>query len=291
VADWDGRGLPPAASARLARFKAGGVRTSLLAVNGAVGAESVGFTPIGEVMGGAVQHLGWRGYGCGMYGGGSFGTARTVTSGQGRGWVGYAPYVKALYHGYDSALRRMVAEAQAMDADGVLGVRLSVDHLDQGNREFVALGTAVRASSAPVHPRRPFTTELAGQDFAKLLYAGWVPASIAIGISVAIRHDDWRTRQQSSSLFSGNVEVTGYTELVQFARADARQHFGERIQRAGADGAIVSSMGVDLRAIEPSDNHRDHLAEATVIGSAIARFHRGRSAPTDALTILPLRRA
>jgi uncharacterized protein YbjQ (UPF0145 family) len=244
-------------------------------------------------MGCAVQHLGWRGYGCGMYGSGwTFGASRTLTSGGDRGYSGYAPYVDALYHGYNSALQRMVTEAKAMDADGVVGVRLSIEHLDQGNREFVALGTAVRTVRRSRHrPQWPFTTDLAGQDFAKLLQAGWVPASIAIGISVAIRHDDWRTQQQASSLFSGNTEVGGYTELVQHVRADARNQFGRRIHAAGADGAIVSWMGLSMWSIEPSDNHRDHVAESTVIGSTVARFHSGPSAPTDALTILPLRRA
>jgi uncharacterized protein YbjQ (UPF0145 family) len=289
VTEWDGQGLPPVASARMARFQAGGVRTSLLGVPGAVGVESVGFTPVGEVMGCCVQHIGWRGAGCGQYGG-LFSSSPTVTSGQ-RGYAGYAPYVNALYAGYDHALDRLVTEARALGADGVVGVRLSVEHLDQGNREFVALGTAVRAPGAPgPRPPWPFTTDLAGQDLAKLLLAGWVPASIAIGISMAIRHDDWSTRSQVG-MFAGNVEVGGYSELVQHVRADARQRFGERVQRSGADGAIVSWMSMNMWSIEPSDNHTDHVAEAIVMGSTVARFHRQAAAPTDALTILPLRRA
>ena len=291
MSEWDGRGLPPVAAARMARFQAGGVRTSLLSVPGATGVEAVGFTPVGEVMGCSVRHIGWSGAGCGMYVG-LFGgsSAPTVTSGR-RGGYGFAPYVDALYRGYDSALDRMVTEARALGADGVVGVRLSAEHLDQGNREFVALGTAVRAPAARGRrPPWPFTTELAGQDLAKLLLAGWAPATIAIGISVAIRHDDWTTRSQAG-MFAGNTEVGGYSELVQAVRADARQRFGERVHRAGADGAIVSWMGMHIWSIEPSDNHRDHVAEAMVLGSTVARFHRQAAAPTDALTILPLRRA
>jgi len=242
-------------------------------------------------MGCAVMHIGWRGAGCGMYGGLFSGSAPTVTSGRPSGYAGYAPYVNALYHGYDSALDRLVTEARALGADGVVGVRLSATHLDQGNREFVALGTAVRAAAAGgPRPPWPFTTELAGQDLAKLLLAGWVPATIALGISMAIRHDDWTTRSQRG-LFAGNVEVGGYSELVQHVRADARQRFGERVHRVGADGAIVSFMSMNMWSIEPSDNHTDHVAEAMVMGSTVARFHRQAAAPTDALTILPLRRA
>jgi uncharacterized protein YbjQ (UPF0145 family) len=270
------------------------VRTSLLDVPGMTSVTAVGLAPIGEVMGCMVEHIGWQGFaGCGYYGLGAgwasgWGAAGTVTSGQGARYAGYAPYVDALYRGYDTALARLVLEAQAMGADGVVGVRLSVTHLGQDNREFVALGTAVR-SAGPVHPARPFVTDLAGADVAKLLQAGWVPVSIAFGISVAIRHDDYATLTQAGR-WAGNTEVAGYTQLVQHVRDDARDRFRQHTGRAGADGALVSSMDLHVWSIEPGENHRDHVAESTVFGTTVARFHSGRTAPTRALTILPLRR-
>ena len=291
MTEWDGRGLPPAAAARMARFRADGVRTSLLDVRGAVSVTGVGLPPVGEVMGCMVQHIGWQGFGgCGYYGSGFGGWGGpTVTSGSGARYAGYAPYVDALYRGWDTAIGRMVTEAQTMGADGVVGVRLSQEHLGQDNREFVALGTAVR-SEGPVHPARPFVTDLPGADVAKLLHAGWVPVSIAFGISVAIRHDDYATRSQASA-WGYNTEVSGYTELVQHVRHDARTRFAEHAARAGAEGAIVSHMGLHIWEREPSEGHRDHVAESTVFGTTLARFHRERTAPTRTLTILPLRRA
>ena len=288
MSDWDGRGLPPAAAARMQRFQADGISTSLLGVPGAVATTALGLPPVGEVMGCIVLHLGWQGYGCGAYGMSGNWSTGTVTSGQSMGLTGYRPYVDALYRGYDTALERMVIEAQAMGADGVVGVRLTVTHQGQGNREFVALGTAVR-STGEYHLARPFLTDRAGADVAKLLHAGWVPASIAIGISVAIRHDDYTTRSQASA-WSQNVEVTGYTELVQHVRADARARFHAYAAKAGADVAIVSSMSLDIHSIEPSDGHRDHVAESVVIGSTLSQFHVGHTAPTRVLSMLPLRR-
>lgn len=293
MTDWDGHGLPPAAVARMQRFAADGVRTSLLDVSGMTSVSAVGLPPVGEVMGCIVEHIGWQGFGgCGYYGGvagwaGNWG-AQTVTSGAGNPWAGFKPYVDALYRGYDTAIARMVVEAQAMGADGVVGVRLSVNHLGQDNREFVALGTAVRAQGDD-HPARPFVTDLPGADVAKLLHAGWVPVSIAFGISMAIRHDDAWTQGQASS-WSGNTEVYGYTELVTHVRADARKRFADHAAQAGADGAIVSSIDFSVSAREPSEGHRDHVAESTVFGTTLARFHRSNTAPTRALTILPLRR-
>jgi uncharacterized protein YbjQ (UPF0145 family) len=289
VTEWDGRGLPPAAAARMARFRADGVRTSLLDVRGAVSVTGVGLPPVGEVMGCMVQHIGWQGFGgCGFYGYGWGGGGTTVTSGGGARYAGYRPYVDALYRGWDTAIGRMVTEAQAMGADGVVGVRLSQEHLGQDNREFVALGTAVRGAAGP-HPARPFVTDLAGADVAKLLHAGWVPVSIAFGISLAVRHDDYATQSQAGP-WSGNTEVAGYTELVQHVRADARAQFAAHAARAGADGAIVSSIGLHVWEREQGEGHRDHVAESTVSGTTVARFTRGPTAPTRALTVLPLRR-
>ena len=289
MTEWDGRGLPPAAAARMQRFQADGVRTSLLDVPGVTSVSGVGLLPVGEVMGCIVQHIGWQGFGgCGYYGPGAGWGLGTVTSGGTNArYAGYRPYVDALYRGYDTAIGRMVMEAQAMGADGVVGVRLSVEHLGQGNREFVALGTAVRGQGA-VHPPRPFVTDLPGADVAKLLHAGWVPVAIAIGIAVAVRHDDYATLSQARA-WGQNTEVSGYTELVQHVRADARHTFDRHASRAGADGAVVSHMDLHIWEQEPSEGHRDHVAESTVFGTAIARFSHG-PARTRALTVLPLRR-
>jgi uncharacterized protein YbjQ (UPF0145 family) len=293
VSDWDGRGLPPAAAARMERFRVDGVRTSLLDVSGAVSTSGVGLPPIGEVMGCIVLHLGWQGFGgCGNYGNyGGFGNSAnwatpTVTSGQQQRYGGYRPYVDAMYAGYNTAIGRLVTEAQTMGAHGIVGVRLSVNHHGQGNREFVALGTAVRAESR-TRLTRPFVTDLGGADVAKLMHAGWIPAAIAVGISVAVRHDDYTTRAQASS-WGQNVEVAGYTELVQHVRSDARARFHEHASSSGADVAIISSMSLDINEIEPSEGHRDHVAESVVIGGTLVRFAHNTKVPSGALTIIPL---
>ena len=50
-------------------------------------------------------------------------------------------------------------------------------------------------------------------------------------------------------------------------------------------------MSLHIHEVEPGENHRDHVAEAVVIGTAITRFHRTHKAPTRSLSILPLRTA
>jgi len=180
----------------------------------------------------------------------------------------------------------MLLECQSLGGDGVVGVRLEQTHLGQGNREFVALGTAVRAAGNQ-RPARLFSTTLPGQDFVKLVQGGWIPASVVVGISVAIRHDDWATRQQASS-WTYNTEVSGYTELVNHVRADARNQLVRRVTAIGADGAITSSMQLNVHAQEVGENHIDHVAESRLLGDAVVRYHAEEAAPTKSLTILPL---
>jgi uncharacterized protein YbjQ (UPF0145 family) len=286
MTDWDGRGLPPAARDRLERFGAGSARTSLLSASGAAGIASVGLSPVGEVMGCIVQQIGWSGWGgCGMYAFNTF-TPPTLTSGARSSFAGYAPYVDALYRGYDTALGRLVEEARGLGADGVVGIRVNVERMGQGNHEFAAIGTAVRADSR-VRPPHPFLTRLDGPDVAALMLAGWMPAGLVYGISVAVRHDDWATQRQSS-WGAGNVEVSGYTELVTHVRADARHQLDRRLARLGADGCVGVRSTLNVWHIEPGEGHRDHAAEAVFSGTAITRF-RARASSAPALSVLPLR--
>jgi uncharacterized protein YbjQ (UPF0145 family) len=300
--EWNGQGLPPAAQARMERGRAGGPPASLFGISGQAALEACGFSVVGEVMGCIVQHIGFTGYGgCGYYGPSTYGGSwagganrlggpgfRTpgVRSSSSGGFAGFAPYVDALYHGYDTAVLRMLLECRDLRGDGVVGVTLEQRHLGQDNREFIAYGTAVR-SHGKTRPANLFSTLLPAHDVAKLLHGGWMPAAISIGISLSIRHDDWVTLQQART-WSGNTEVSGYTELVNHVRNDARQQFARRTAAYGADGAIMSGMSLDIWDIEPGEGHRDHVALSFVQGTAIARFHRGALAPTSSLKVLSL---
>lgn len=282
---WDGRGLPPAARARIARAAGDGVRTSLLSAGGALSLQAAGFEIVGEVLGTAVMQISWTGFGgCGWtYLGGLSTGPSTVTT----RWTGYAPYVDALKAGRETAMNRLTQEATALGADGVVDVRLTDTRMEGNKHEFVALGTAVR-SRGDQRPARPFTTDLSGQDVAKLLEAGWVPAGMAYGISVAVRHDDWRTQSQISP-FSGNTEVAGYTELVNHVRHDARREFAGLAARIGGDSALLTDMWQHVWRLEVSDRHTDHVAECVLTGNVIARFHSTPHQRPSSLTYLPLR--
>lgn len=285
MTEWNGQGLPPVAARRVRRAAASGGWTSLLSVPAAAGLRTTGFEPAGEVMGTMVEQLSVLGASCGGYGpglGGGF-LGAPVFAPPDR--TGFGPYADALNRGYATAVDRMTQEASAIDAHGIVGVTLDTTPIGGGVVEFTALGTAVRAPGSR-RLGRVFTTALPGADVAKLMAAGWLPAALVFGVAVAVRHDDWQSRQQASWA-AGNTEVAGYTQLLGHTRADARRRFTRHTRETGADGAIVSSMAVRMWSVEPSENHRDHVAEAMVFGTAVARFAQPAVAP--ALTILPLR--
>ena len=290
MSDWDGRGLPPSAKARLSRAQASGVATSLLSVNGQVGLDACGFVPVGEVMGCIAMHIGFSGYGgCGWV----FGAPplRTALSRYG-GYGGFKPYLDAVDAGWASAIGRMAVECKALGGDGVVEVRLEERELGDGTREYLALGTAVRALGR-FHSDKPFSTTLSGPDVAKLLQRGYMPAQAIVAISVGVRHDDYYTRR-AVMFNAANQEVTGYSELVQAVRGDAREELARRLKHIGADGAILTgTMQLSIHELEVSEGHRDHMALAHLVATAIVRVgepHALSARPLSILALSPLTR-
>jgi uncharacterized protein YbjQ (UPF0145 family) len=284
--------LPPAAEARMAEIRQSGTWGSALSADEFTAIRSAGFEPVGQVLGAAVYYIGYTGgFTCpgGWAGYGGYVTPyRSVTSVSGESAGSFGPLVRTLYEARRKAIGRMEAECAELGGHGVVGVLLTIGSFPAGGLEFKAIGTAVRAPGG-VPLRRPFTSDLSGQDFAKLIMSGWVPVGLALGISIGARHDDWLTVNQTRWT-SGNTEVTGYAELVNLTRHDARVQLEQDVTRFGADGAVVRSMDMRIRERECTmqEHGRDHIAEVTIIGTATARFGRGPARRQPSLAILSL---
>jgi uncharacterized protein YbjQ (UPF0145 family) len=217
--------------------------TSDLTVQEFAAIRSVGFSPVGQVLGSAVYNVGWSYTGCG-YAGGFGGSYASTMIGTFSGWP-VAPVVpvpatqQLLNEARHRAVQRMQAECAGLGGDGVVGVRLALRPFYDNGLEFIAIGTAVRADGDR-HPKRPFTSDLTGQDFAKLIRSGWVPVALVQGVGAMIRHDDWRTRTQQSSWM--NNEIAGTTELVTAARSAARDSLAADGRRAGGLTGLRQEM-------------------------------------------------
>ena len=263
----------------MAEVRSSGTWGSALTVAEFAAIRSVGFEPVGQVFGAAVYSAGpTSGYGCpggraSPAGGRPPGPATQVSGPGGSGSFG--PLVQTMDQARHTAVGRMMAECAELGGHGVVGVRLSRGSFPVGGPQCTVIGTAVRAPGAAHGPRVPFTAEVSGQDFAKLITAGWVPAGLVLGISIGSRHDDRKTARQAR-WGSGNAEVAGWTELVNRSRHDARRQLERDVKRLGAEGVVVATMEMRVRERDcpATVGRRDHIVEATLIGTAIARFSR-----------------
>src|SRR6202034_764159 len=83
---------------------------------------------------------------------------------------------QAMYHARELAMTRMEAEADALRADGIVGVRLEEEMKEFGTdiAEFIAVGAAVKGEEGAGgggvdnwrnNKSQPFASDLSGQDF------------------------------------------------------------------------------------------------------------------------------
>src|SRR5437588_12264175 len=125
-------GLPPEAIQRLQEMRQSGARplfTSDLSVSEFLLVKEAGFDPVGLVLGSSIYHVGFQ-------------TANFLKNQE------LDTLTQALYHSRELAMTRMEEEADALGADGIVGVRLTVNPAAWGSHvvEFLAIGTAVRHS-------------------------------------------------------------------------------------------------------------------------------------------------
>ena len=248
-------GVPADAMRRLAELKPGkpgGIFTSDLSVNEFLLVREAGFRPIGLVLGSSIYHVGIQL--------GRWGKNQELTT-----------LSEAMYHARELAMTRMEAEAAQLGADGIVGVRLSVEAREFGNdvAEFIAIGTAVKADAPAPGANgswrnvkgQPFTSDLSGQDFWTLIRAGYAPLGMVMGTCVYhIAH------QKMGSVFSNigkNVEIEPFTQALYDARELAMERMQNEAEELHAEGVV----GVQLN----SHNHRwgGHTTEFFAIGTAV----------------------
>lgn len=259
---------------------------SLLSAQDMAAITSVGFRPVGHVLSAAVVHLGYvsRGGKCSVRG--SYATRTDLASAES------GPFNLLLRKRFGvrrRVLSRAIDQCRELDGDGIVGMTLTIRPFPAGGTEFSVQGTAVRARTE-VRPANPFTSHLSAPEFARLLRGGWIPTALVFGIALGARHDDLRTRSQTRR-FAANTEVRSYSDLVKDTRRDARNQMEEAVTGQGADGVVVGEMTLHIgeRECPAQERTRDHVVEATILGTSIAAFGRSpRTGSQPPLTIMHL---
>jgi len=250
AATWE----PPAADTRLAHTAGAdpaGVFTSDLSVSEYVLLGEAGFEPLGFVIGSSIYHVGLQ------YGRWSKNQELQVLT-------------QAMYNARELAMARMRAEADRLDADGIVGVQLRMQMYawGQGCLEFIATGTAVRSFDGVGTHRAPddraFTSDLSAQDFFRLLAAGAVPVAFVLG--TCVYHIAHQGVMQSLRQVGRNQEMPQFTQGVY----EARELALARMQAEAADARSSGIVGVTVEV----KNHvwGEHATEFLATGTAIRRL-------------------
>lgn len=226
--------------------------TSDLTVNEFLLVREAGFRPLGLVLGSSVYHVGMQ------LGRWSKNQELTKLS-------------EAMYHARDLAMSRMEAEASALGADGIVGVRLDIEFKEFGSdiAEFVAVGTAVKADGADPGPGgtwlnnkgKPFTSNLSGQDFWTLVRAGYAPLDLVMGSCVY--HVAHQRFTQTLGNAGRNVEIEPFTQALYDARELAMSRMRAEGQALDAEGVVA----VQLR--QHSHGWGSHTTEFFAVGTAV----------------------
>lgn len=187
------------------------------------------------------------------------------------------------------AVHRMRDQAAKLSAEGVVGVRLIVEHHRwRGGHnvvKFVAVGTAIAfdhdhgpqefrgAPSLRLVNGTPFTSDLSGQDFVTLLRAGYRPLELAMGSCVyEINPGDvgtWSTR---------NEEIGSYTQAFFDAREYAMDRLAQDLYRQFPDQGFDAPAGVvGMTVTETMHGEQAFLrkvpvVEFTAVGTAVAHL-------------------
>ena len=243
-------GIPEDAMRRLAEMRPGqpgALFTSDLSVNEFLLVREAGFRPLGLVLGSSIYHVG-------------------IQIGRWSKNMEMDTLSQAMYHARELAMTRMEAEAAALGAAGIVGVRLDIEFKEFGNdlAEFVAVGTAVKSDDGGQwrnNKSQPFTSDLSGQDFWTLVQAGYAPLGMVMGSCVY--HIAHQGAFRALGNVGKNVEIPQFTEALYDARELAMSRMQAEAEQLNAEGIV----GVQLLSLP----HRwgGHTTEFFAIGTAV----------------------
>jgi uncharacterized protein YbjQ (UPF0145 family) len=254
-------GLPIRAQLRLADETRHHLFTSDLTVSEFLLASSARSTPISQVMGSSIFHVGriadYKG---------ATGEIQTIS--------------QAHRDSRRLALSRCFQEAQAVGADAVIGVRIQERLItigqhgkggDDGDEviEFTVFGTAVRAPWITHAPGSPVVTDLSGQDLWALAQDGFEPCGFLFEFC---RYHVWHVMKNG---ISSSGEVTAAHDAIEAARQIVADKLLKQAAWYKAEFVVGSDVKLSAREV-PCGYHGCELNDLDVdvswFGTGIRRI-------------------
>ncbi len=250
----------------------------------------LGLQPVALVQGFCVMQWGWYGPGSGYMRGmtpyagvpdspGSYSETYRCPHGyvsmEHRAWGQNfeQPWVESAWtQGYGTAYGRMVEEAEALGAHGIIGVVDRVSNVaDTGTTEFHFLGTAVTVEDGPPPAGgAPWTTYLAGQRLTKSIEAGFMPVAVVAALaSVRVWAYCMTEYQMEGNIGWGTPQGPALVEQVTKAHMAVRQLARKHVRQQLAGDQLHGAL-IDIAQRELSQG--DEVIDCTLRGNRMRRF-------------------
>lgn len=185
-------------------------------------------------------------------------------------WMHYGhSWTMGHQQGWETALRRLRAEAKAAGANAVLDVRMRTIPLGISNSmDFTLIGTAVFVDGLPPSPE-PIVATVPALAFVKLLEADVVPTGIAVGAHYQWL-DDWRGSARQT--WMGNIEskVLGdfWNDVRRRAHAELRRNAKPQGNGVLAHVQFSQMFEVPEQSGQPTRYLGRHIIIATTVDDA-----------------------
>ncbi len=183
------------------------------------------------------------------------------------------PWVESAWsQGYDAAYSRMIEEASALGAHGVIGVVDRITQVaDSQTTEFHFLGTAVTVEGAtPPAGGVPWTTLLAGQRLTKSIEAGFMPVAVVASMASVRVWAYCITEYQMEGgrgwgMGGQGNEVEQVTKAHMAVRQLARKHVRQKL--------VGDALhGVEIDVVKRELTQGDEVIDCTIRGNRVRRF-------------------
>ena len=277
-------GIPLRAEERLAEEAGPHARlfTSDLSVNELLLARDAGASPIAQVMGSSIYHIG--------------------QIADYKGATGELSVISDAHReSRRLAVQRLVQEAALVRADAVIGARLRERMITMGSRgkggddggeviEFTVVGTPVHAPWITHPPGQPIVTDLSGQDLWALAQDGYEPCGFLFEFC---RYHVWHVTKNSQ----GGGELLEASQAVEMARSIAATKIVAQAAACRAEFVVGSDVKLAIKEVPcgfESCALNDLDVDVSWFGTGIRRIpgraEQVREIPPLLLSMVPLGR-